>query len=379
MGRRWTVVQLIPAMNAGGAERSTIEVARALVAAGHRSIVISAGGRWQSRLSVDGSEHITLPLDRKSVSALWTAWRLRAVLRALKPDLIHVRSRLPAWIARLALLGVRGVARVSTVHGLNSVTAYSRIMTRAERVIAVSRTTRAHLLTHYPQLDPAIVRVIPRGVDAQEFDPQRALDPDWRAQFEADFPALVGGKLLTLPGRGTRLKGHADAIRLLAALRARGLDARLLLLGVIESGREAYRSELMRLAAELGVGEALVCTRSRPDVREVYALSDLVLQLSQRPESFGRVVTEALALGRPVLGYDHGGVGELLQDYYPAGLVPLGNLDIAAERAEALLTAPPPVGEVAVPTVTDLQRLTLSVYAELLEGAAPDPACLADR
>ena len=324
MGRRWTVVQLIPAMNAGGAERSTIEVARALVAAGHRSIVISAGGRWQSRLSVDGSEHITLPLDRKAVSALWTAWRLRRVLRALKPDLIHVRSRLPAWIARLALLGVHGVARVSTVHGLNSVNAYSRIMTRAERVIAVSRTTRAHLLTHYPQLDPAIVRVIPRGVDAQEFDPQRALDPDWRAQFEADFPALVGGKLLTLPGRGTRLKGHADAIRLLAALRARGLDARLLLLGVIESGREAYRSELMRLAAELGVGE-------------------------------------------------------LLQDYYPAGLVPLGNLDIAAERAEALLTAPPPVGEVAVPTVTDLQRLTLSVYAELLEGAAPDPACLADR
>lgn len=377
MGTRWTVVQLIPAMNAGGAERSTIEVARALVAAGHRSIVISAGGRWQNRLTADGSEHIQLPVDCKSVSALWTALRLRRLLQTLKPDLIHVRSRLPAWIARLALIGVRGIARVSTVHGLNSVNAYSRIMTRADRVIAVSRTTRSHLLQHYPNLDPAIVRVIPRGVDAAEFAADHAVDPDWRAQFEADFPALAGGRLLTLPGRGTRLKGHADAIRLLGALRQSGVDARLLLLGVIETGREAYRSELMRLAADLGVSGALVCSRSRSDVRDIYAISDLVLQLSTRPESFGRVVTEALALGRPVLGYDHGGVGELLREYFPAGLVPLSDIDVATSVAQRLLSDPPPVNSVRVPTVANLQRLTLSVYAELLDGAAPEPACLA--
>lgn len=376
MAARWTIVQLIPAMNAGGAERSTIEVARALVAAGHRSIVISAGGRWQSRLTADGSEHIKLPLDRKSVSALWTAWRLRRLLHALKPDLIHVRSRLPAWIARVALAGVSGIARVSTVHGLNSVNAYSRIMTRADRVIAVSATTRSHLLQHYPDLNPAIVRVIPRGVDATEFPPAYRVDPDWREQFEADFPELAGGRLLTLPGRGTRLKGHADAIRLLASLRQSGVDARLLLLGVIESGREAYRSELMRLAAELGVGAALACTRSRSDVRDIYAISDLVLQLSTRPESFGRVVTEALSLGRPVLGYDHGGVGELLRAHYPAGLVPLGDLNAATDLARRLLDTAPPVDGASVPTVADLQRLTLSVYAELLDGAQPEPACL---
>lgn len=367
-------MQLIPALNAGGAERSTLEVARALVAAGHRSIVISAGGRWVARLRQQGSEHIQLPLDQKSPRALLSAWQLRRCLKRLRPDLLHVRSRLPAWIARLALPAIGfPIARVTTVHGLNSVNAYSEVMTRADRVIAVSRTTRAHLLRSYPRIDAARIRVIPRGVDIDEFHPGSVPDREWRERFAESFPALSGGRLLTLPGRGTRLKGHAEALHVLAGLRLRGIDARLLLLGVVETGREQYRGELMRLALELGVAPYVACSRSRSDIREIYAVSDLVLQLSTRPESFGRVVTEALALGRPVLGYDHGGVGELLADYYPAGRVPPGDRDRAIEVAESLLSAPPIQAAPDVPSVSDLQRLTLAVYAELIEGAAPDP------
>lgn len=373
MARRWTVVQLIPAMNAGGAERSTLEVARALVAAGHRSIVISAGGRWQSRLRQEGSEHITLPLGDKSLKALWVAWRLRRLLKQLRPDLVHVRSRLPAWIARLAMLGIGlPIARVSTVHGLNSVSAYSRILTLADRVIAVSQTTRNHLLKYYPGLKTERVRVIPRGVERREFSAEGAVDTHWREAFADEFPALVGGKLLTLPGRGTRLKGHAEAIELLAALRERGIDARLLLLGVIEHGREDYRRELTRLAQRLGVQDYLVCARARTDIRDVYAISDLVLQLSTRPESFGRVVVEALALGRPVLGYDHGGVGELLAEHYPEGRVALRDHTGLIERAQALLSHPPKVRATDLPTTAHLQQRTLAVYAELIEGLAPD-------
>ena len=133
----------------------------------------------------------------------------------------------------------------------------------------------------------------------------------WRDAFFAQWPALAGGPLLTLPGRGTRLKGHVDAIRLLARLRAGDCDARLLLLGARETGRDGYLLELERLARTLGVQDQLAITAPRPDVRDVLAQSDLVLQLSSRPEAFGRTAAEALSLGRPVLGYAHGGVGEI--------------------------------------------------------------------
>lgn len=373
--RGWTVVQLIPALGPGGAERTTMEIARALVAKGHRSVVISGGGRWVTRLKAEGSEHISLPIGSKSLGLLRTLFRLRSCLKKLKPDIVHARSRLPAWLLRFAMVGLHPrPSLVTTVHGLNSVSSYSRIMTRGDRVIVVSNMARDHVLNHYPSLDPALVRVIPRGADPGEFPPGHKASEEWRTQFFSDYPMLKGGPLLTLPGRGTRLKGHAEAIELLARLHADGVKARLLLLGVDESRRDRYGAEMRQLAREFGVHRFVAMSPSRGDVRDVYAASNLILQMSVRPESFGRVVAEALCQGRPVLGYDHGGVGELLRELYPAGCVPPRDLDAACERAKVLLKNPSPVNSARVPKISDLQRLTLSVYAELRNGSPVDAA-----
>lgn len=373
--RRWTVVQLLPAMEPGGAERSALEVAQALVAAGHRSVVISAGGRWVNRLTNQGSEHFKLPIGEKSLAAIGSIWSLRRLLRKIRPNLVHVRSRLPAWVTHFALKGLDfPVHRVSTVHGLYSVGAYSRIMTRADRLIAVSGVTREYLLRNYPAVDAGLIRVIPRGVDTERY--RRGYKPDvgWRQTFHAEFPMLRGGILLTLSGRGTRLKGHAQAIELLAALRNRGIDARLLLAGVLETGREHYRAELQELAATMGVRGAVAMSRPRGDIREIYAISDLVLQLSTRPESFGRVVLEALAMGKPVLGHGIGGVGEQLRTYFPEGLVTEGDTEALADRAIQILEQGAVPEVASLPSTAELQRLTLAVYAELIEGLPPDPA-----
>ncbi len=373
--RGWTVVQLIPTLGPGGAERSTMEIARALVAKGDRSVVISAGGRWVTRLKAEGSEHITLPIGSKSIGLVRTLFRLRACLKKLKPDIVHARSRLPAWLLRFALIGLHPrPALVTTVHGLNSVSAYSRIMTRAERVIVVSNTARDYVLENYPDTDPARIRVIPRGADPAEFPPGYEVAEEWCEQFFSDYPMLKEGPLLTLPGRGTRLKGHAEAIELLARLHADGIQARLFLLGVDENRRDRYGAEMRQLAREFGVQKFVAMSPARGDVRDIYAVSSLILQMSVRPESFGRVVAEALCQGRPVLGYDHGGVGELLRELYPAGCVPPRDLEAACERAKLLLHSPPPVDCSRVPKITDLQRLTLSVYAELQNGSPVDPA-----
>src|SRR5690606_38396791 len=294
--------QLLPALHSGGVERSTLEIAAALAAAGHRSLVISAGGRLVPLLEREGSEHIALPVGAKSLRIFATARRLRALLADLKPDLVHVRSRLPAWCLRLALRGLESPPHVvSTVHGLNSPGRYSGVMTRAERIICVSDTVRAHVLRHWPDTDPARLRVIERGIDPAQFPRGHQAPEAWRQRLHGEHPELRGGRLLLLPGRGTRLKGHAEAVRLLAALRAAGEDVRLWLLGADEPGRERYLGEIDALARQLGVRSALAISKPRQDVREAYAAADLVLQLSGKPEAFGRTVLEALSVGRPVL------------------------------------------------------------------------------
>ena len=364
--RPLTVVQLLPALENGGAERSALEISRALVAAGHRSVVISAGGRMVERLEREGGRHVLLDVGSKSLRSLARIGTLRRILSDLDPDIVHARSRVPAWVAWYALRGVHPRPHfVTTVHGLNSPGRWSRIMTRGEAVIAVSQTVHDFVLTNYPATDAARISVIPRGIDPEAFPYGYRPDDAWRQAFFAEFPQLAGAPLLTLPGRGTRLKGHADAIELVAGLRERGIDTRLMLLGIVDPAREAYVREMRALATRRGVADRVVFSPPRNDVRDVFAVSDLVLQLSNKPESFGRTVIEALSLCRPVLGYAHGGVGELLAELYPAGRVPAGDQDKLTDRAAELLGRAPPIAPLQRYRLADMQASVLALYQAL--------------
>ncbi|MGJ7904769.1 glycosyltransferase, partial [Lysobacter sp. 1R34A] len=190
--RRLTVMQLLPKLESGGVERSTLEIAEALVRAGHRAIVVSAGGRLVPQLVASGAEHIELAIGRKSPSTLRHAFGLRRLWAEHSVDIVHARSRLPAWIGLLAWRGLDEATRprfVTTVHGLNSPSRYSAVMTRGERSICVSRTVRDYVLEHYPDTDPAKLRVIPRGIDPAAFARAPWPDPQARAWAAAQHPA----------------------------------------------------------------------------------------------------------------------------------------------------------------------------------------------
>lgn len=369
MGRRLTVVQLLPALESGGVERSTLEIAEALVKAGHRALVVSKGGRLVPQLEAVGGEHVALDIGAKSPLTLARIGALRRVLADAGADIVHARSRLPAWIGRLALRAMPDATRprwVTTMHGLNSPSRYSAVMASGERVICVSRTVRDYLLANYPDSDPAKLRVIARGIDPAAFPRRSGIDTMARGEWAKRHPHLGGdGPLLLLPGRGTRLKGHADALQLLAALHANAIDARLWMPGAREAGREAYIAELEAEAARLGVAHALAITAPTHDIAQAYAMSDLVLQLSRKPEAFGRTVIEALSVGVPVAGWAHGGVGELLAELQPEGAVAAFDPAALAARVQALLQRPP-ASPVTMPyTLQAMQDATLAVYDEL--------------
>ncbi len=363
------VLQILPELNAGGVERGTLEMARHLVRCGHESRVVSHGGQLVAELESAGTTHITLPVHRKSLSSVFQVRQLRNILERERPDILHIRSRVPGWIAWLAWRKMPLHTRprlVSTVHGFYSVNAYSAVMTLGERVIAVSECVRDYIIQNYPKTSPDAICLIHRGIDPDQYSPGARPDAAWLRELNRDFPQLEGKRLLTLPGRVTRLKGHEDFLELLAALRRTQPN----LCGVIAGGahpkKQAYLTEMKSLASRLGIEEHVAFLGHRPDLKEVLAVSDVVFSLSTKPEAFGRTTLEALALGRPVIGYRHGGVGELLQKFLPSGLVDVGSFQDLQESTIRMLhhpeTAKTPTGEYTLNAMCDQ---TVAVYQQL--------------
>ena len=360
---RLAIVQLLPALDVGGVERGTLEIARAIIAAGHHSVVVSDGGRLVERLIREGSEHVEWKIGAKSPLTLRFIARLDALVRARRIDIIHARSRVPAWIGWLAWRRMSPAVRprfVTTVHGMYSVSRYSEVMTYGERVIAVSRAVADYVSRAYPRCPRGKVRIIPRGVDADEFPYGHVPDANWRAQWKRDQPFLVGKRLIVLPGRVTRLKGHETFIEVLARLRTTHRDAHGIVVG---GGRPRRIAALKALATRLDA--PVTWLGPRDDVREIIASSALVVSTSTQPESFGRTVLEALRLGIPVAGFDHGGIGEILSDLFPPGRVAVGDRGTLTERISHFLDDPPQVPKSDAYSLAAMQSTTVRLYEEL--------------
>lgn len=339
-----TVVQLLPALDAGGVERGTLEVAAALVERGHRSIVISRGGRLVDQLQRQGSEHIALPVGEKSLRSLLCRRQLREVFARESVDIVHARSRLPAWLTHLALRRMPEASRpcfVTTIHGFYSVNRYSAIMTRGDQVTAVSHSAKHYVEHNYPDIDPAEIEVIYRGVDTTLFHPGVVPPAGWVADWYASFPPLSGRCVITLPGRITRLKGHRDFVQVIVGLRQRGLDVAGLIVGGEDPRRRAYAEEIRQMVVDHGLDRHILFTDHRDDMRYVLAMSDVVLSLSEKPEAFGRTALEALSLGTPVVAYDQGGVGEVMQQLFPQGRVAVGDVEAVVDKIAWVLAAQP--------------------------------------
>jgi glycosyltransferase involved in cell wall biosynthesis len=363
-----TVLQVLPALQGGGVERGTLDVAAELVRRGHRSLVLSAGGRLLPKLIATGSEHICCPLGRKSPTSLRYVLQLRRLMKSAPVDIVHARSRLPAWITWLAWSSMDPVTRprfITTVHGLYSVNAYSAVMMKGEQLIAVSDVAREYVLKNYPAVDPARIHVIHRGIDpafySRGFTPREA----WLADWYGRYPQLQGRFVITLPGRVGPRKGVFDFISIIADLKRSGHAVHGLIVGEIAQRNRKLAGQLETAAKVAGITDAINCTGFREDIREIMSVSNAVVSLSGHAESYGRTVNEALSLGIPVAGYDHGGVGEQLAAHFPAGLVPLGNRAVMAERLAGWMTAPPAMAPVQPHTLDAMLGKTLELYYEM--------------
>jgi len=326
------IVQLLPELNEGGVERGVVELSRELVKAGHESIVISAGGRLAAQIEAEGGRHIALDVASKNpLSAPLRMYRLRKMLATLKPDVIHARSRVPAWLAYWANRTLR-IPFVTTVHGFNSVSPYSAIMTKGERVICVSGAIKRYIQTHYHTPEEKI-SIIARGIDLEKFNP-RHLDETFTQTFKETY-ALEGKYIVSTVGRITQLKDLETFIRAIAELKTDYPDIVGLIVGGVREDKQAYLKRLEALVRELEIEEQIVFAGSQSRVAEIYALSDVVVSSSKKPESFGRSVAEALAMNTPVVATGHGGVLDIVREGENGYFYDVGDAKMLAQKIVA--------------------------------------------
>ncbi len=364
-----TVLQLVPALESGGVERGTCEVAEELVRRGHRSIVISAGGKMVDRLVKGGSEHIAWSIGAKSPWTFRYVAKLRRLMTEEHVDILHVRSRVPAWIGWLAWKSLPADRRpkfVTSVHGQYTVGRYSQIMTQGDAVIAVSKTVGDYVMKNYPHTDPARLHVIPHGRNQDEFPHGHHPGDEWLSAWYQQHPQTLGRILLTLPARLTRWKGQEDFLQLIREVREEGIDVHGLLVGGADPRRVPYVDELKALVKADGLEDHVTFVGHRKDIRDIYAISAIVFSLSTDPEAFGRTSLEAVSLGIPVIGYDHGGVGETLRDIFPIGATPLGDrLKLKAKTLQLLKDGPFVVPRHDGYHLQDTLETTIRLYGKL--------------
>jgi glycosyltransferase involved in cell wall biosynthesis len=362
------IVQALVALNLGGSELVATELSEFLTANGHRVTVIARSGPLLERISHCGADHLDWPIGRKRLSTLSYISRLGDWLARERPDVLHVHSRLPAWICHFALRRLEPGDRpllVTSMHGHYSVSRYSAVMAGGDRVIAVSDHIREYTLRNYPSTDPDRVVTVLGGVSHRAFPYGYRPGPGWSDAAFTEFPELKGKRLLCLPGRLSRYKGHADFIELIASLLPDYPDLHGIIVGKAKPGSR-YRDELEGLAERYDVLGALTFTGARTDMRDWLGASELVFSLcSDPPEAFGRTVPEALHLGIPVIGWDHGGVQETLAGLFPQGAVAPDDHAQLGARTRAFLDNPPEVKPSRAFGLEESMGKTLDVYRSL--------------
>ncbi|MBV9220215.1 MAG: glycosyltransferase family 4 protein [Methylobacteriaceae bacterium] len=382
-----TVLQIIPELEAGGAERTTIDIAEALTETGARALVACLGGRLVSELQAKGGLWVPFPAKTKNPIAMGLNIRkLMGLIRRERVDIVHARSRAPAWVAFVATRRTR-TPFVTTFHGAYSGRSglklqYNSVMARGDVVIANSQYTQDLIARHYPFARDNI-RVIYRGTDFRAFSPG-AVDPTRVRRLREEWGVAADQRIVLLAARLTGWKGQRILIEAARRLADKGTqDVRYILAGD-DQGRSSYVAELDGLIASARLDGVVRRVGHCRDMPAAYLAAAAVVVPSTEPEAFGRTAVEAQAMGTPVVVSNLGAVPETVlapPDVQPQARtgwrIPAGDADALAEAIAAALSLGAAARDALALrarahvegrfSVDLMKRQTLDVYTALLE------------
>lgn len=387
----FTLVQVTPRLDAGGVERTTVDISAAVVAAGGRSIVVSEGGRLEDELARTGGELVRMSVASKNPFVILNnASRLARVVTEARADVLHVRSRAPAFSALIAARRTR-TPLVATYHGVYNARSpikrwYNAVMTRGDLVIANSEYTRRHIIAQHG-VEPDRVIAIARGTDLERFDPA-SVSPERIARVLQGWGVAPDDKRtrILLAARLTRWKGQMLLVEAARRLKAAGRTDFVVIMMGDDQGRTAYRAEIETAVQAAGIEAAVILAGHGTDMPAAWLAADLAAVPSLEPEAFGRTAVEPQIMGRPVLAADHGGPAETVVQGQTGWLVAPGDpdawteamavaIDVGVGRRRAMGQAAAARAR-SLYSAQTMAEATFGVYARLLENtASPTNPC----
>ena len=380
-----SVLQVTPELNAGGVERTTIEMAEAISRAGGLALVASAGGRLEPDLEATGGELIRLPVNSKNpLTVARNAQRIAAIIKKRGVQIVHARSRAPAWSALIAAR-ITGVPLVTTFHGIYNGRRglkrfYNSVMARGDVVIANSEYTREHILEYYDVMPERVV-AIPRGADLTQFNRARVTPTEVAAMRTLwNIGAQDARCVVIVPARLTRWKGQLVLIEAVRMLEERRPGALKVIIAGDAQGRTSYVQEMVAAIKAARLQETVAIVGHVDKMPVAFAASDIAVFPVTEPEAFGRGAVEAQAMGVPVIASNMGGFTETIVEGETGFLVPPGVAVALASVLERLLDFSPQargaMGRLGqsrargLYSTAALQEATLGVYQRLLRTEA---------
>jgi len=358
------ILQILPELNVGGVETGTLDLAKYLVKLGHRAIVVSAGGALVKDLEAVGALHYTLPVEKKSfLTMARMVPRLAEIIKKERIDIVHARSRVPAWIAYFACRRTNTVF-ITTCHGYYKKHPFSYVMGWAKRAIVLSNVIGRHMIDDFATPHERI-KLIPRSVDLEKF---RYVSPDTKRK--QDFNVGIIGRI-------TPIKGHLYFVKAMARVARQVPRLRIWIVGDAPASKEAYKEQVQVLVRRLGLWHCTEFLGTQKDIPAVMAQLDLLVLATTTHEAFGRVIVEAQAAGVPVVATKVGGVVDIIEDNRTGLLVPAAEEEGISEAVMKIYHNPKLVAELAERAYIKIKekynvelmvKNTLEVYQEALSN-----------
>ena len=358
------ILQILPELNVGGVETGTVDLAKYLVSQGHKSIVVSNGGALVAQLQSDGSKHYTLPVHKKNIfTAVRCIGKLVSIIQKEKIDIVHARSRVPAWIAFFACRKTEAHF-LTTCHGYYSGHLFSKVMGWGKMIIAISEVIGRHMVQDFA-VPAENIRVIPRSVDLEKFNLPRAPKKN-----KKEFTIVMIGRI-------TSLKGHPYFLKAMARVIHQLPSAKIQIIGDAPAKKQVYKDELILLTKRLGISKQVEFMGNRRDIPELLSKADCLVLSTITQEAFGRVIIEAQAAGVPVVATRVGGVTEIIEHEKTGLLVLPKEIEAMGDAVLRILNNPEFSAGLVVEarkkiearyTLAQMADATIAVYKELMHA-----------
>jgi glycosyltransferase involved in cell wall biosynthesis len=375
--KKYTIAQILPALNTGGVERGVIEISKSLNDNGFKSIVLSSGGHMVPQLRRTGTTHYELNVNTKNPFK-WPKIRkqVKLILEKENVDLIHLCSRAPAWIV-FPLGRMLDIPVITSVHMRFRKTNflkkyYNSILTKGDSIIAISKHIEKTILESFP--NPTIknkITVVHRGVDLELFNannikPARVIAQSKNLNLKDNIPVIM------MAARPAMWKGYLELIRALSLVND---TFQCVLIGA-ENGSQNFQKTLIDKIIKLKLETKVKLSKSSNDIQAALMLSDIVVMPSVTPEPFGRIILEAQALGKIPIAFDHGGASETIIDGKNGFLADPVKVESLAEKISMALSLKPnnreKMSEFSKKAVSKnfshdkMCKLTLSLYKQCI-------------